>query len=73
MALLSRPGFTHVGAPLTVPEAEEFFSLKELLGVGNRRLITLGIDALRREIEATESRPKLLPRRRNRIRQTESP
>ena len=61
---LSRSGFTHVGAPLPDSEAKQFFDLKEMLGVGNRRLITLGIDALKREIEAAKFASKLPPRRR---------
>lgn len=63
MALKCQPGFEHRGAHVTEEEAREFDALREELGVSNRRLIALGVDALKREIEADPRSRKIPPLR----------
>lgn len=64
MSLKYRPDFAHVGTHLSLAEAADFARLRDELGVGNRRLITLGLDALKREIEpGGAASPRKIPPR----------
>jgi hypothetical protein len=65
MALTTKPGFVHIGAHLPQPQGNAFVKLREELGITNSRMIELGVEALRRQLDAEQPGTglKIPPRR----------